>query len=787
MPTVHLALPLPKAYEHNAKDDFSFFTCTTDTAVLPERLDSYLNDLSDFLKRTKLIQRHPDHFFDFALSNSGSDSNNTDGAVDADAEINYTQSLCYSFSQLGDQLDLRHLIECGPPAECGDLLRFYEETTKLQLSRRRSSNAVALTMQRREDLPQNSLHDAMQNDTAENERRERIMELVLSHGMSPKKKHEVSLMCSAIMSLLSLCRTSGNPIETVINIGEGKGYVSRALSLVYGLQVVGLDCNPAHKEKALGRIESLLESSCNAGHMFKGNNKRYATPLNLLYEPRGHVASIQCRVGASLDWEKLLKGYVRTSECAIEDEGLMEDSEDVYVRIDQPVNDVADSKMKCRACGRILRRSLSALVKHANQHADQREVYQNLRVSFETVSAWRSELPSEKLSKLLVDTFFEPLSKKREVADRSPLQPLYIPRGFRIRVRVSVKQFPFLSCDGEQNVTILGFDEASNMHKVIFDEKQYRTSLILVTLPNEKGDDAASHALESNRMGLVVHTYEPFKTRKPIVNVPHVDNIMLMGLHTCGDLGSSICRLFSSSEARGLILVSCCWHALTVNGFPLSNAIKQRGFSINQISLLLATQPFDMWRNVDVTGHRGSAKLLFYRSLTKHIWGLWKTKWEDAKVSGCCCEFAPLPHLEPAFLRHAARQKDTLTFSTFLRGVLAYYIFEDEMHKTAYTWDNQVCVLCRHKQEVFFKDLLSREDERLVENETSCLFGPFLGLTVLRMWMCHTVESLLLLDRLLYLYESSPSSFSETMISLVPLFDGSLSPRLYGICVRRLH
>jgi hypothetical protein len=56
------------------------------------------------------------------------------------------------------------------------------------------------------------------------------------------------------------------------------------------------------------------------------------------------------------------------------------------------------------------------------------------------------------------------------------------------------------------------------------------------------------------------------------------------------------------------------------------------------------------------------------------------------------------------------------------------------------------------------------------------------------MWMSHLVESLLLMDRVLYLHEQVvlqewPKGSS---VALVPLFDGALSPRMFGIlCSRR--
>ena len=111
------------------------------------------------------------------------------------------------------------------------------------------------------------------------------------------------------------------------------------------------------------------------------------------------------------------------------------------------------------------------------------------------------------------------------------------------------------------------------------------------------------------------------------VAVPSLHNCILVGLHTCGNLGSDICRLFTQCNARGLLLVSCCWHALTTHGFPLSAALQSRSMTLSQLSLQLATQPADMWATANPVGHRSSAKLLFFRSLLKLLWRKMDNEW----------------------------------------------------------------------------------------------------------------------------------------------------------------
>ena len=69
-------------------------------------------------------------------------------------------------------------------------------------------------------------------------------------------------------------------------------------------------------------------------------------------------------------------------------------------------------------------------------------------------------------------------------------------------------------------------------------------------------------------------------------------------------------------------------------------------------------------------------------------------------------------------------------------------------------------------------------------------FRAFVGLTVLRIWMSHLIEGLFLMDRVLFLQEALSAAFPEgseegAAVSLVPLFDGALSPRMFGLLALR--
>ena len=87
--------------------------------------------------------------------------------------------------------------------------------------------------------------------------------------------------------------------------------------------------------------------------------------------------------------------------------------------------------------------------------------------------------------------------------------------------------------------------------------------------------DSTSGLLDVNNSGTGVQGQDSLLRR-------NTDNFILIGLHTCGDLGPSIIRIFASSpHAHGLVSVGCCYmkttttedqpHQLKPLGHPLDH------------------------------------------------------------------------------------------------------------------------------------------------------------------------------------------------------------------------
>lgn len=115
-----------------------------------------------------------------------------------------------------------------------------------------------------------------------------------------------------------------------------------------------------------------------------------------------------------------------------------------------------------------------------------------------------------------------------------------------------------------------------------------------------------------------------------ILNTEFQENsdVCLIGLHACGDLSIHASKIFLNMKvARILIMISCCYHKLSIskrtkinastekqyfNNFPLSDCFKSVifnsnfdiGFFLRQPFLRLACQePTDRWINMSVETH----------------------------------------------------------------------------------------------------------------------------------------------------------------------------------------
>ncbi|VVC93418.1 unnamed protein product, partial [Leptidea sinapis] len=207
-------------------------------------------------------------------------------------------------------------------------------------------------------------------------------------------------------------------------------------------------------------------------------------------------------------------------------------------------------------------------------------------------------------------------------------------------------------------------------------------------------------------------------------------NLLLTGLHTCGDLGPSCLRLFTVSPAvRVLFNVPCCYHLLSEavdvamfdddqtatddKGFPMSQYL--RGLNLGRNARMLGAQSIDRVRHYRQMPDRS----LLYRALLQGF------------ASKC-----------QSFQQYFKMADEKLGLNIF-NSLPECYLIE-------------------------------------LERTMDCQWKKIVLLYLMRLCLAQVIEGVILLDRLLYLYECGCKN-----AYLVKLFDPVLSPRCHSIVAIR--
>lgn len=213
--------------------------------------------------------------------------------------------------------------------------------------------------------------------------------------------------------------------------------------------------------------------------------------------------------------------------------------------------------------------------------------------------------------------------------------------------------------------------------------------------------------------------------------------IGLVGLHTCGNLSASSIRLFSTNQdVKSICNVGCCYHFINEKfedenmahyGFPLSHFLQNKQFVIGRSARMIAAQSIE---RILVKKELPSSTL-FYRSLYEVLL--------NEKCS----------HLKNSEKQVGRFRKEC-------------YSFVDYVWKSSKRLGIEVDINDEEIMGLYEKYEHRRHDVNLFY--------------LLRGILSSAIESLILLDRLLYLLENNyENSF------LVHLFDPVISPRCYGI------
>ncbi|XP_059045111.1 probable methyltransferase-like protein 25 [Achroia grisella] len=230
--------------------------------------------------------------------------------------------------------------------------------------------------------------------------------------------------------------------------------------------------------------------------------------------------------------------------------------------------------------------------------------------------------------------------------------------------------------------------------------------------------------------------------------------LLLTGLHTCGNLGPDSLRIFTSQDSISTIFnVPCCYHLLTERvdsglfdifqrdyglghdvgqGFPMSQHL--RNYNLGRNARMLAAQSIDRV----VYQRQLPSKSLLYRALLEVV----------------IKKYLPNVPLPDGKLKRITPNKynDFREYIKIADSVLKIKLFDilPECHLTD------------------------------IEENLDSLWEKVVLFYLLRLCLAQVIESVILLDRILYLYESG---FDK--VFLVKLFDPVLSPRCHSIVAVR--
>nr|XP_031845613.1 methyltransferase-like protein 25 isoform X2 [Nomia melanderi] len=266
-------------------------------------------------------------------------------------------------------------------------------------------------------------------------------------------------------------------------------------------------------------------------------------------------------------------------------------------------------------------------------------------------------------------------------------------------------------------------------------------------------------------------TYNSVEVIETILRNEFKENsdVCLIGLHACGDLSINASKIFFNMKAARLfIMISCCYHKLSMskdtdenestrkqyfNNFPLSTCFKSVihdnnfdvGCFLRQPFLRLACQESaERWNNMSTENHD---KHSFY-VLARAVLQLYATQ-NDYTLKKCA--------------RKGTRKSQCLNFETYIKDSLNRYIFQSQketnIKEQGVQFSTEMHITRMMELWNIYCDKL-----KIVEIYTA-----------LQSVLQASAESLLLQDRLCWIQEHGLEA------TIIPVTNKQLSPRSYAI------
>ncbi|KAJ0748507.1 putative Methyltransferase domain-containing protein [Helianthus annuus] len=253
--------------------------------------------------------------------------------------------------------------------------------------------------------------------------------------------------------------------------------------------------------------------------------------------------------------------------------------------------------------------------------------------------------------------------------------------------------------------------------------------------------------------------------------------LLLTGLHACGDLSVTMLRAFlESKEVKAVVSIGCCYNLLSEEednalcGFPISRGVKSTGVHLGRNSRDLACQSADRWKvmekdaslhNFELHAFRAAFQLLLSRYFPETLSGSptigrqgktlrrqqQNSRMNGLATDGCSCK--------PDSTSGKDEHVDTCSlFEKFSKSGL---------HR----------LNLNQPHDVDFAGIW-KEAEPFVE-----VIGAYWSL---RAALGPVLETLILLDRLLFLQEQGDSVEAV----MVPIFNPNISPRNVALIAKKI-
>ncbi|KAI3688441.1 hypothetical protein L2E82_46021 [Cichorium intybus] len=268
---------------------------------------------------------------------------------------------------------------------------------------------------------------------------------------------------------------------------------------------------------------------------------------------------------------------------------------------------------------------------------------------------------------------------------------------------------------------------------------------------------------------------------KALVNSENVDgqnDMLLTGLHACGDLSVTMLRTFLESEqVKAVVSIGCCYNLLSEEeagddalcGFPISGGVKSTGIRLKRSARDLACQSADRWRCLEKDGGLDNFELHAFRAAFQMV---------------LCRYFPETLTTSPTI----GRQGKSLRRRQQQRSVTNSTATEEETETGDCREDDDAITTSGKTQDAdrysLFEKFSQSGMHRLNLNNRNIDFAgiwkeaePFAELIgaywSLRAALGPVLETLILLDRLLFLQEQGQGVEAV----MLPIFDPTVSPR----------